>query len=151
MIGVIGWLFSYTYFFHLIGPYADTCNNGDGSPYSFSMIAGPATLLISGLLIWVGMKKGRQLLLLAIPHIFTYIAALFILPRYFFLVTFLGEHICAGNGIHSSFGLSPDDPLRPLWHRSYAPIHLLSLAVFLIYIFRVRKRTNLGDVLHYVN
>lgn len=139
-VGIGGWILSYTFFLHLLGPYADTCTQGDDSAYIASMILGPSTLALSAWLIWRG-RRHAYLRWGAIPHVGTWLISIGLLSRYLSRCAIGGQFICAG-------GALGDDWIErsgEFWHRLYAPIHLLALGGFTLFLIIFWKMARLED------
>ena len=133
---VVGWLVSYTYVIHLVGPYADTCTQGDDSSYLASVILSALTVLLSTTLIALGPTRSRWFL---VPHVGTLVIAAIILPGYLGRVTIHGRFICAGSGYTGEYLTMP----AAAWHRLYAPAHTLLLGGFLCWAW---FRQNAADL-----
>lgn len=123
--GGVGVLLSYTYAVHLIGPYADTCNQGDDSAYLASIILGGGTLLVSSALIAGARRYSEVLRWFTLLHVVTIGFAVTLLPGYLWHVTWLGHHVCFAGGMNGFENLP-----APGWHRWYAPLHLGFMGVF---------------------
>ena len=130
--GVAAWLISYTYLFHIIGPYADTCTQGDDFSYQISLLLCPGTLLATAGGVWLSAPFRRSARWLLVPHVPAAVVAVPILCVYLWKVTFLGAFICRANSLSDIVDTEPcwDETCAVFWHRIYAPIILASILIF---------------------
>lgn len=128
-LAIFGWLVSYSYAIHLIGPYAHACSEGVTSPYVASLVWSAVTIGLAAALIATAPASSRFFLL---PHFGTAAVGGWILARYFTRVTFEGRSICSA----ASYGNAWLNDSAVLWHRLYAPIHLILLGGFLVWAWR---------------
>jgi hypothetical protein len=136
-----GWLSSFTYAFHLIGPYVHPCGDGDTLPYLVSMIAGPATLSLAAMTLTIGSGLGVTVRWPCLLHVFTLAVAGYLLPSYLVNTTIEGHFICVSNAA----GGPVDFPAAP-WQRVFVPVQNAALVLFGIFlVWYWRRRANAGN------
>lgn len=129
-----GWLSSFSYPFHLIGPWLHPCSDGNALPYLVGLVAGPMTLAMSALLLWIGAALGVRVRWPALLHVGTIAAAVVVLPRYLADVTLDGAFICAANAAGG-----PTDFPSAGWQRAFVPVQnsaIVAFGAFLVWYWR---------------
>ena len=124
-----GWLSSYTYSLHLLGPHHHPCGEGDALPYLVSMIAGPATLSLAATMLTIGSGLGVTVRWPGLLHGFTIAVAGYLLPSYLVNTTLEGRFICVSNAAAGPV----DFPTAP-WQRAFVPIHNAAAVLFAIFL-----------------
>jgi len=120
-----GWLSSFSYPLHLVGPHLHPCTDGDALPYLVSMLAGPATLAMAAALLVVGAGLGVAVRWPALLHVGTLAIAVFLLPDYLVNTTYEGRFVCSSNAAGG-----PLDFATAPWQRAYVPVHNAALVLF---------------------
>jgi len=129
-----GWLSSFSYAFHLIGPHLHACSGGNALPYLVSLVAGPATLAMAALLLAMGAGFGVIVRWPCLLHLATAAAAVIVLPGYLVDTTLEGHFICASNAAGG-----PSDFPSSAWQRAWVPVHnaaIVAFGAFLVWYWR---------------
>jgi len=132
-----GWLSSFSYAFHLVGPYQHPCTDGNALPYLVSMIAGPATLALAALLLAIGSLLGVAVRWPALLHVATLAAAIRVLPAYLVSTTVEGRFICASNAAGG-----PADLPAEAWQRGFVPVQNAAMVLFAIFLIWYWRRSS---------
>jgi hypothetical protein len=120
-----GWLSSFSYVFHLIGPHLHPCSEGNALPYLVSLFAGPTTLAMSALLLSVGAGFGVVVRWPCLLQLATAATAVMLLPGYLVDTTLEGHFICAANAAGG-----PTDFPSTAWQRAWVPVHNAAIVLF---------------------
>ena len=124
-----GWLSSFTYAFHFVGPYQHPCTDGDTLPYLVSIVAGPVTLSLAALLLAIGSLLGVAVRWPALLHVATLAAAGAVLPAYLANTTVAGQFICVSNAAGG-----PADFPTATWQRGFVPVQNAAMVLFGIFL-----------------
>jgi hypothetical protein len=121
----LGWLSSFSYGLHLVGPHRHPCTAGDAFPYLVGMVAGPLTLALAAAMLGIGAGLGVSSRWPALLHLGTLAVAAWLLPAYLVNTTLEGRFICASNAAGG-----PLEYPTAAWQRGFVPVQNAAMVLF---------------------